>query len=682
MVGSRSQQYSAGWWLAGALVWALCAPPATAAGGAALSNRRLPSVRTETPPQIDGVLDDEAWQACGVNAPFTDHFTYSAEIDQTRAFICYDDEFIYFAFECLDSQPGRIVAREIVPDQGFGGEDWVMVAIDPFRTRRNDDINYFMINPLGTGTIRPAGGRANKREWKGAWKSAAKRNDIGWTVEAAVPWKILNYPSSNGSVTFGLNFMRQQERTRIISQWSNTGPQWRDELAGDWVEVQVPRRQFKTRLSLLPYTLPGYRGRHGVGFHGGLDARAQLTPELTAVGTINPDFSTVERTIAGVNFVRGERFVSDTRPFFLEGGDAFDVNVRGPGSWGRAFFSGRVPQFDVGAKVFGRLGANNVGFLTTVDPGNRTDVVGRVRHDMGPRSFVGGYLVQRLLPGDENSVIGINEDIRRGLWRVRSEFAASLGKDAGGSAAYSSIGWRGKHVRSEFGYTRVEPNFRAANGFVPFVDYQGPHLWTEVSSEWRKGPLRRAEVGFQTSYDVHMDGSFFRNLWQVYSWVETRSDWGFSAGWSGGRFEDERDNEFRVGVTRHPSNRFNRTSLNVSFGKRADKSILFLQPSVTRRIGGWDVAARASILTFSPNAAQYVFSISRDLDPHRAVGARIIIQDQFDRFNRREFRGFHYVLTYKVAGGQGRDTFLLIGDPLTFGRRTRTSVLYKVVWPM
>ena len=649
----------------------------------AISHRKLQAVRAETPPVIDGVLNDDAWQTAGVADYFSDRFTRSTEIDQTKVYVCYDDEFIYFGFECEDSQPEGIVGREIVPDARFRGEDSVMIALDPFRTRQGDDASYYLVNPRGTGSAYPAGGRANKREWKGDWKSAAQRTDTGWTAEAAIPWEVINYPNSRGMVVWGLNFQRHQERTKIVSQWSNLGPDRRRELGGDWVELQVPRKQFKTRLSLLPYTLPGYRGVKGTDFHSGLDARMALSPELTAVGTINPDFSTVERTIAGVNFVRGERFVADTRPFFLEGGDIFDLNVGRNGAWGRAFFSGRVPQFDTGAKIYGRLGQNTVGLMTTFDIGNRVDAVGHLLHPVGPESFVGAYFVERYVPGDANTVLGVQEDIRTGSWRLRSELTSSLGRKAGGNALYTSAQWRNQNWRAQFGYTRVDADFRAASGFVPFRNFHGPHFWTEYETKWREGPLRELEIDLRTSYDVRTNGDFFRNLWDLDAEVQTRSDWGLRAGWTVGRFRNEKDNEFRLGVTRNLSNRFDRASFDVSFGKRADRSILFLRPGISKRIlGSWDVSAQASILMFQPNAGQYIFNVSREIDEHRALGFRIIIEDRFNRFNRREFRGVHYVFTYKVSGGTGRETFLLLGDPLTAGRRTRTHFLYKVIWPM
>ena len=229
----------------------------------------------------------------------------------------------------------------------------------------------------------------------------------------------------------------------------------------------------------------------------------------------------------------------------------------------------------------------------------------------------------------------------------------------------------------------MDPDFRAASGFVPFVDWQGPQFWTQYRDKWRQGPLREFEVELKTSYDTRTGGAFFRNLWEFLASIETRSDWGFRAGWTVGRFESEHDNQFRLGVTRNVSNRFDRMSFDVSFGKRGDHSILFLQPAISRRIfGKWDLAMEASILSFRPNAGQYVFGLNREIDEYRAFGVRIIIEDKFDDFNRRDFRGMHYALTYKVSGGTGRETFLLIGDPLTTGRRTRTNVLYKVTWPM
>jgi hypothetical protein len=146
------------------------------------SVRTIPAVTTDKPPVIDGKLDDEAWQSAPVAREFIDPYTGQPAADQTEAYILYDENAIYIAFYCHDSQPDAIVAREIRPGSQFPGEDTVTFQIDPYRSRDWANISAFIVNALGTQNERIAGGRAAKREWRGIWQAAVQRVPDGWTV--------------------------------------------------------------------------------------------------------------------------------------------------------------------------------------------------------------------------------------------------------------------------------------------------------------------------------------------------------------------------------------------------------------------------------------------------------------------------------------------------------------------
>src|SRR5262249_10175172 len=149
--------------------------------------------------------------------------------EQTTAWVLYDDKFIYVAFQCKDTEPGRIFARETIRDYRFGqgggfdrlSEDAVEVGFDPFMGHKQGDRSVFSLNPLGTRSASLAGGRGAKVEWKGDWDGAVKRVQDGWTAEMRIPWGILSYPASKQPITIGINFARTNARTRIDSIWSN-----------------------------------------------------------------------------------------------------------------------------------------------------------------------------------------------------------------------------------------------------------------------------------------------------------------------------------------------------------------------------------------------------------------------------------------------------------------------------
>jgi hypothetical protein len=640
-------------------------------------------VRLDAPPVIDGDLSDPAWTSAARAESFSDAATSRRDIDQTEAWIGYDDTALYVAFRCRDAQPNAIVARQIRRDGPFSGDDLVSLQIDPFGLRK--DYSVFTTNALGTPSSAISGGRARKLEWKGEWQSAAKRLPDGWAAEMRIPWQMLSFPTSSRPVNMGINFYREQERTKVQSYWSNLGLEHRPDLGGVWEGVQLPKGLFRRTLSLLPYLTTDYslaggrRTRLGLGrdrlLNLGLDARLALSPELTAIGAVNPDFSTVEGAVAGIDFIRGERLVPDTRPFFLEAAGLFNPTLSLGSGWGSAFFSGRVPAFDLGGKLYGRYGPRDtVGVLaTSAFETQRHDFVGRWGHDMGADSTVGAYLVQRSLPGSSNTVMGINNETRRGATLIRADLAGSTGDGASGSALNAGVRHHVRHGEVTLGYTRVSPDFRAENGFVPFTDFHGPALNLYYEREWRSGWLREGWIGAGATHHWRTDGRFFRNTLGVNGGVETRGDWGFRGGWNGGRFLNERDSEFRVGVTRNVSNRYDRVGIDYAFGKRADHPIQFLQPFASRRFAGkWDVGISTSLLFHTERHSLHVITFGRELDSFRAVGGRVVIEDG----------ALHYFLSYRHSGGRGTELFFLLGDPLAVGKRTHTRFMAKVVFPV
>ena len=169
---------------------------------------RMQGVRTVRPPTIDGVLSDGEWDGLAHAVGFVDPYTGKAPPDDTEIWLAYDDQAIFVAFRAHDSQPDKIVAREIQPGSvsgvggrggGFGGgstvrEDVLQFEIGPFNTRQGG-MNDFRVNPLGTTSENIAGGRSSKREFRGEWQAVATITEDGWVAEMRIPWAIMNLPT-------------------------------------------------------------------------------------------------------------------------------------------------------------------------------------------------------------------------------------------------------------------------------------------------------------------------------------------------------------------------------------------------------------------------------------------------------------------------------------------------------
>ena len=90
-------------------------------------------LRTETPPVIDGVLDDPVWD----DAPSLTGFKtwrpdYNADMaGATVVKAAYDGNNLYFAFRCYDGAPDRI-KTSITSRDNIARDDWVAVNLDSF----------------------------------------------------------------------------------------------------------------------------------------------------------------------------------------------------------------------------------------------------------------------------------------------------------------------------------------------------------------------------------------------------------------------------------------------------------------------------------------------------------------------------------------------------------------------
>lgn len=657
-----------------AAILALMAPPAVCAD-TGLTHRPIAAVRTTVPPKVDGDLTDPCWPAAPTAQGFVDRQTGAPATDATTVRLVYDATCIYVAFDAHDSRPAEIVGRETVRDSHYSnggmsiGDDFLEVTFDTYRTARWDDQTRFSVSPAGTPSARFASGRASKMEWKGAWEAAARRTATGWTAEMRIPWAILNYPASRTPVTMGINFARGQNRTQVVTVWSNTGPEGFNDRQGLWTGVQPPAGSFRPVLSALPYLLPSLDGSR-TEMRAGLDARYTATPDLTAVATLNPDFATIEGAVEGIQFSRAERYIPDRRPFFLEGANAFwageDYAI------GQYFYPRRIDQMDMGLKLFGKLSPmDSIGLLTTADVGRRSDMVARYTRTLSPTSSVGFFASQKSAHDDNSSLGVLLHRTRWGKFAVETEWAGSSGRDSGGDAKRLSLQYIDKTNYTELQYLEAAPRFRAAEGIVYFTDYRGARLYQMWGAEWRRGPWRSYTLEFFPRYNWHFDGRPFQRGVGLNLDMVTRSDWFFSIDGDTQRFDDQTDTVVGLSIRHGVSNRFRQWRLRFETGTSGDRPSSFIRPELNLRVlRRLDMAYGGALLNLDGHRQQHILTLGYELSPNRSFGGRIVIQDA----------DTNWYLSYRNSGASGTETYVILGDP-NAARFTR-RIAFKLVFSL
>ncbi len=307
--------------------------------------------RLEVAPAIDGHLDDPAWQGAARAEGFTQVEPFHGEPSPvaTTVLLGYDDEALYVAFDCQDDDPSRVAASVTTRDGVAGRDDIVAVMLDTFRD--GDSAYYFATNLLGTqfdGTV-ANNGRTIDDQWDAAWTNASAATETGWTAEFRIPFGILRY-ASDEHATWGVNFLRENPRRLEKSVWAGPGEsQWRVSAFAALTSWSPPRGTAKW-WQIIPYVLGvGAEGGENDGQAGG-DVRLRYRTALIADLTLNPDFALVEADAEQINLTRFELFISEKRPFFLEGNERFDQRIQ-------QFYSRRIGDIDWGAKAAGTVGA-------------------------------------------------------------------------------------------------------------------------------------------------------------------------------------------------------------------------------------------------------------------------------------------------------------------------------------
>ena len=446
-------------------------------------------VRTDTPPVIDGVLDEDAWR----NAAMIDDLhqiqpnEYAEASQPTAVYLLYDDDALYVGARMFAEDPDQVTARILRQGELTWGDDWFALMIDPFHDHRSG--YRFQTNPNG---LRHEGLYQNvteqQWEWQGIWDAAASINDEGWVAEMAIPFKTLSFDPNND--TWGMNFQRAvargNERMGWISRNRNVDPS----IAGDVVGFEGIQQGMG--LDIVPSV--SFSDQRGFGaapddseFDPSLDVFYKLTPGLTSALTINTDFSATEVDDRQVNLSRFGLFFPEKRDFFLQDADIFEFG--GLEENGRPFFSRRIGlspsgdpvDLEVGGKISGRIGRFNIGALVirqdefqNVAADNA--VVARVSANVLSESTV-GLIVTEGNPNSslDNSVVGIDFAYRNtrlpggrvvetNAWLQESDTEGVEDKQRAYGIDFrmpNSTGFRGG-----IDYTRLEENFDPALGFV------------------------------------------------------------------------------------------------------------------------------------------------------------------------------------------------------------------------
>jgi hypothetical protein len=301
------------------------------------------AVRTQYPPKIDGVLDDQTWDNLLPAKDFIQYEPFNgwSPDHPTEVFIAYDNRSFYVAAMLYDSSPDSILKELGKRDQRNLNADWFSVDVSPY----NDGLNSFEFRVTVSGIQIDIKHTSTDSElnWDAVWKSAATITDEGWAVEMEIPYSAIRFPKT-GVQDWAINFWRSVRRNRQASTW-NYVDRTVDGIRNQYGSLEgIENIKPPLRLSFEPY-LSGYMERSPeepwkFAYSYGTDLKLGLNEAFTLDMTLIPDFGQTESDDIVIDLSPFEVYYRERRQFFTEGLELF--------SRGDIFYSRRIGATPVG----------------------------------------------------------------------------------------------------------------------------------------------------------------------------------------------------------------------------------------------------------------------------------------------------------------------------------------------
>ncbi len=186
-------------------------------------------------PEIDGALDDVAWQDAAETGPWMTNTGEAEAVVQTTAWLGVHGGQLYVAARAEEPNVDGIVAN-VTED---GGPAWGDDCIELFVDGNLDlsTVRQVIVNSIGTVTTAAFG----VGEWNPAVRRAAHVGENAWFVEFALPLRSLGLAGTD----FGLNICRERRAGDGVelSCWSPTGGSFNQparfglaSLPGGWLQ--------------------------------------------------------------------------------------------------------------------------------------------------------------------------------------------------------------------------------------------------------------------------------------------------------------------------------------------------------------------------------------------------------------------------------------------------------------
>jgi len=494
--------------------------------------------------QLDGNLDEESWRQAETGGNFWQKQPFFAENadPRTEVKVTYDDDNLYFGAICY--QKDDIVIRSLKRDE-FWDNDAIAIILDPLNTKTNSYLFGASAQGGQYDALRSETSGIN-RDWNQKWYSEVQRTEEYWSVEIAIPLKIIRYEENVSE--WGLNFVRNLQLANENHNWTAVPESFwppNPAFAGQMNWDNSPEKK-TGNYNLIPFITGSVSKEKDssteTNLDLGLDAKIALSSTLNLDATINPDFSQIEADELVTNLTRFDIGLPEKRTFFLENSDLFSDYGLGVA---RPFFSRRIGldqnnqavPIIYGGRLTGnvnpnlRIGLMNIHSATTTEALGQNNSAIAVQQKIG-RSFIQGMFINRQ---SYDGFESIENDFGRNA-SLEGRYVSQDGKYGFFGGAHQSFkpNIENKTGMYNFGFTfrnpkwnilsenvHLQDNYFADLGFIARVDNFDASRDTVIRSGFsqsftsidyttrpKSGSVRRHNFGFENLLVLNSKGSF------------------------------------------------------------------------------------------------------------------------------------------------------------------------------
>jgi len=549
------------------------------------------ALKTNTPPKIDGILDEEIWQKAPSVSDFRQFEPNKGEpvSMKTVAKILYDDNYFYFAFICFDPEPEKMVLGTNRRD-GLHGDDNALVGLDTFHDKRT--AYYFRTNCLGgqhDGRT-SENGRISDIKWDGIWKSAGSRTEDGWSAEIAIPLTTLKYKPGKNQ-TWGLKFSRYIPRRFEKSFWCMPLEDRYQKVSTYGTLVGLDLEASSQKLEIIPYIMS--RGQEGdkTSFEGGVDASYAFSQFLSGHLAINPDFATIEADREQVNLTRFELNLPEKRNFFLEGASVYNQRII-------LFYSRRIADIYGGGKLYGKSGVYEYSALTAQTKEEENEggssanfSVIRVKRDILESSNIGFLAANRIVLGKNQGTFGVDTTINfTEAFIFYGQAAMSYGDDGSrDSAFYIMPSYDLSTFHAHIRYSYLGKQFGDNANAVGFIRDDNRHeLDSSISKIFWLKSYGFERIGYSSSYNIYWGMDKTLRSWNVDQGLAFDFQNKFSLNLHHNQeyklYEKEFRNQSSFLQIGYNTREYQSVSLSYEFGKNFDSDFTLIKGQLRKKI--------------------------------------------------------------------------------------------------